>query len=906
MKKSFLYGVVFVIFPIVGAHGAASANAHHLSPQNQGVQHIGNSQSVSVSTAPQKVPLSTKQKVFFGISISFFVGALAPLVLFTPFSLGISLCLIIFGLTFGVVGFKSGDKSNRTSSNSQTSSQSNASAQGSNASVLNKQGSQVSSVPYLSRVSTPTATPGLNGAGAGVSSASVSMSAPSLLSNVSRNQGHQSSSSYMSRLETPEYISVHESRNPYSSTLADNGGSLPDFSSICLESDQSASAISDEDGASESFQRIESPRSLLFTSDSAEEVAAPVGPAIPAIGDAGGGGAGGTPECHKESVVKSPVQRLNVRGSTSHKDPRKPVEEVAVPVGPAIPVVGGEGDQDSIQKLASPNGMSLLSNQVSLIIQGSTNSSTSASSASSRGSEAGSPMEFGAPMSDLQLSDNSTLQNELLHLLEKGPVPAVPDSSSAGSVGSDTESIQRSASPMQNLHESMRQLGSDEKEAVPEASAMNFTPSYELTSAGSPLPHFQCRPMTLHNTIPLHIQLPKNQSKNFVTSSQYETSECSAENFVSIDPSSKITLDLGSNVSQLGKLFEFLSSYPQDSIPSQLPSIVGRESQSYLPTVVASNYVSEHVDLLQPHIYEDAPFLFMHEQSDSGSYHMISGLDIYSVVEEPVTSLMRAAMSGNKEDVLSLLHDESCRRGPGGETALMYAAKSGHFECAAILCDHEDGCVDNNYETALTYALRANHLRIAAMLLEKEAYVSCGLSRYTDKLEELIASCEQHMDDLICYAGAYCAFCSGKLRELFGDVEFYEREIRALYFCAAILNREEILLDIQRNAADIVQDIDINGKSALMCAASAGHTECVNLLREKEVRMQDKDGRTALMWAVLNGHAGCVMLLFNAEYELNTNNGRTVFDVAREGCREEDSQKMLKLLEDCQSYIIDR
>jgi len=51
-----------------------------------------------------------------------------------------------------------------------------------------------------------------------------------------------------------------------------------------------------------------------------------------------------------------------------------------------------------------------------------------------------------------------------------------------------------------------------------------------------------------------------------------------------------------------------------------------------------------------------------------------------------------------------------------------------------------------------------------------------------------------------------------------------------------------------------------NGLTALMIAASAGHSECVERIMRSpsDANLQDKEGRTALMHAAMQGHADCV------------------------------------------------
>lgn len=65
------------------------------------------------------------------------------------------------------------------------------------------------------------------------------------------------------------------------------------------------------------------------------------------------------------------------------------------------------------------------------------------------------------------------------------------------------------------------------------------------------------------------------------------------------------------------------------------------------------------------------------------------------------------------------------------------------------------------------------------------------------------------------------------------------------------------------------------GMTCLMYAAQIGSVSIVQLLINREQRMQDDDGKTALMYAVINGHTNIVELLCSSESMMQDNNGRT-------------------------------
>ncbi|CAB3378008.1 Hypothetical predicted protein [Cloeon dipterum] len=82
------------------------------------------------------------------------------------------------------------------------------------------------------------------------------------------------------------------------------------------------------------------------------------------------------------------------------------------------------------------------------------------------------------------------------------------------------------------------------------------------------------------------------------------------------------------------------------------------------------------------------------------------------------------------------------------------------------------------------------------------------------------------------------------------------------------------------NAGAAVEAADKDGLTALHCAASRGHTECLETLITlcgANVNVIDNHGCTALFYAVTLGHADCTQLLLNfgADYDTQDRRGRT-------------------------------
>ncbi|XP_025157135.1 protein TANC2 isoform X3 [Harpegnathos saltator] len=89
---------------------------------------------------------------------------------------------------------------------------------------------------------------------------------------------------------------------------------------------------------------------------------------------------------------------------------------------------------------------------------------------------------------------------------------------------------------------------------------------------------------------------------------------------------------------------------------------------------------------------------------------------------------------------------------------------------------------------------------------------------------------------------------------------------------------------VSDDASSLLEQRDLAGRTALMFAASEGHTNLIELLLDKGsiLETRDKDGLTALCWACVRGRIAAVQILLDrgADVSTNDNTGRTPLDLA--------------------------
>lgn len=89
---------------------------------------------------------------------------------------------------------------------------------------------------------------------------------------------------------------------------------------------------------------------------------------------------------------------------------------------------------------------------------------------------------------------------------------------------------------------------------------------------------------------------------------------------------------------------------------------------------------------------------------------------------------------------------------------------------------------------------------------------------------------------------------------------------------------------ISDETISLLEQRDPAGRTALMLAASEGHTNLIELFLDKGsiLETRDKEGLTALGWACVRGRVAVVQMLLDrgANVGTNDNTGRTPLDLA--------------------------
>lgn len=239
---------------------------------------------------------------------------------------------------------------------------------------------------------------------------------------------------------------------------------------------------------------------------------------------------------------------------------------------------------------------------------------------------------------------------------------------------------------------------------------------------------------------------------------------------------------------------------------------------------------------------------------------------------EGFTALMCAARSGCIELVQRLIPYEKKMQTESGFTALMCAAQEGHVAAVQMLLEvgHESTIQDNNGNTALFRALHNGHDECSKILLplEYDLNNNSGVSM-------LMIAAESSTSLSLFNSLVAPQYSQLRRRQLDGKT--------ALMCAAAVNNTFAVTVLLQQKHSGEVGMQDEQGFTALMYAASAGHVETCHLLAPYESGMRAVREQTAAMLAAETGHLECFSILLPIEGAMKKSSGWSLVHSAAVG-----------------------
>ena len=284
--------------------------------------------------------------------------------------------------------------------------------------------------------------------------------------------------------------------------------------------------------------------------------------------------------------------------------------------------------------------------------------------------------------------------------------------------------------------------------------------------------------------------------------------------------------------------------------------------------------------------------------------------------QEGITVLMAACQQGLEHDVRTILRRKPSlvrQRDRTGKTALHYCADNQSTACCQQILDLQPGLVntaDSEGCSPLTLAVLAGNTTILRYLLARQATIDAVDCELHSAVHWAVVCGELESLDVLCNAGAeinspdihsasplhYAAQMCGPsvdqpdkartflcvLRKLLArgaDPSVLDKDLRTPALWAASAGSADAFLALVNYGAS-PSNIDADGLSALHCAASRGHRECLSVLSvltDLNVNMRDNNGCTSLFYTVTLGYVKCTELLLEcgAQTDLQDRKGRT-------------------------------
>ncbi|KAF2367865.1 Ankyrin repeat-containing domain [Trinorchestia longiramus] len=281
-----------------------------------------------------------------------------------------------------------------------------------------------------------------------------------------------------------------------------------------------------------------------------------------------------------------------------------------------------------------------------------------------------------------------------------------------------------------------------------------------------------------------------------------------------------------------------------------------------------------------------------------------------------VTPLMTACQEGHERTVRQILHMKPSmvhERDRNGKTALHYCTDNPTLACidqvvaadpSLLSAQEEDG------HTPLHLATIAGNRVVAKYLLTRGADVNalddekhtaihwatvCGEQQLLEMLMETggdPSTPDIHGAYPIHYAAQMCGPNGDPTRDMMAGLEILktliqygvpidvrDRDGREPMLWAASSGSADAIMILKKAGASVMA-ADKDGLTALHCAASRGHLDCIDMLITLcncDVDLLDSNGCSPLFYAVTLGHADCTQMLLNngADADRQDRKGRT-------------------------------
>lgn len=225
-----------------------------------------------------------------------------------------------------------------------------------------------------------------------------------------------------------------------------------------------------------------------------------------------------------------------------------------------------------------------------------------------------------------------------------------------------------------------------------------------------------------------------------------------------------------------------------------------------------------------------------------------------------VTALMLAA-SGNRDDCARLLLAEVGMQTTGrvrisgktldrGSTALMTAVVCGNARVVQLLAQHEASISDFGGMTAYKYAMTQGDATIVGIL---SAFNRSKQERQEVEPEPSVPPSSPPPETQNSFRVP-----ESRLQQPQQPTQAQDSGMTPLMIAAAAGDAHRVSLQIRDAGKQTA-----SGRTALMFATERGHVDCISLLLDKEVALQDNTGITALMFAAHAGASECARFLLS-------------------------------------------